>query len=122
MNRIILAGALSCSLTALGACSTVSAVQGGGTSAQVTAAFIADAQLAAVGFCAVEPTATAIAALVTANPALTTANAASQLFCQLVTPKVAALQAKRRVAPNAVVDFGFATVNGVKVDLTGRFK
>jgi hypothetical protein len=105
MNRTLLAGALSCSLAGLGACTTT-----GGTS---TADIIAQAQAAAVLACAYAPTASAIANIIAAgDPTVATATAIANAVCSAVT--------RTSVSRSAASTF-HVVVNGKDIVVTGEF-
>ena len=117
MKNALLAGALSCALATAGCQSTGG--NGFNTPSINTASLIQDAQLAAELACSVAPTALTIAAILSANPAIATANQIAGLVCS----KVASTQPKasKRLADarKGVRNYGTIVVNGKTIAIEG---
>ena len=101
MRKLMLGAATALSLFA-GGCATI----GGGIN-------IADVQADAVAACKFLPDAAAVAALLTADAAVTTAEAIAKIICSAVTGSASA---KLRGAAAPVV-----VVNGQTIPITGHF-
>jgi hypothetical protein len=107
MKKRLALGAAMASIVLAGGCATTS--NSGGITIQAV-------QGAAVALCSYLPTADSVAALLSANAAIMTAEAIAQVVCAAVGTAPAAQSAKlRAVAPVMVM------INGKPVTVTGSF-
>jgi len=105
--RTFLHATLLASLAAAGGCATITAA-GGPT--------VADVEGAAVALCSYLPTADSVAALLSANGAILTAEAIAQVICAAVgSPPPVQSARLRATAPVTVM------INGKPVTITGSF-
>jgi uncharacterized Zn-binding protein involved in type VI secretion len=108
--RKLMLGAAAAACAALGGCATI------GSSGGIT---ISDVETDAKAICSFDPTAAAIANVLSAAPGVAVAEDVAQIICAAVTTAAAPAQSARLGASQTVTRT--ITVNGKPVTITGSF-